>query len=134
MARFSTVSASATRSAVLRAPGLAAKAIISLAICLTASLLVAQAPPADTPVPEEVDANGVKYQVPSESLMKSRTIEQKFRSNIRAILNGGQLNADAATRRNFRNYFLHYLFPLWTTEEGQKNIAADRLLYLRIRS
>lgn len=116
----------------LRAPGLTAKAVIALALCSTVRLLIAQAPPADTPVREEVDGNGVKYQVPSELLTKSRTQEQKYRSAIRQILGGtASLNADASSRRNFRNYFLQYLFPLWTTEEGLKNVASDRVNFLR---
>lgn len=121
-------------SSFARQPGLGAKAIVALVACSLVRLLVAQAPPADTPVREEVDANGVKYQVPSESLTKgakARSAEQTLRSSVRQVLGGASLTADAATRRNFRNYFRQYLFPLWTTDEGLKTIGDSRIAFLR---
>jgi hypothetical protein len=138
MARLSTAVGSVVHQSASRSPGLFTKAIISLAICLaiclTAGLLVAQAPPDDTPVREETDEKGFKVQVPSESLTKgpkARSTEQSVRSSVRKILNGDSLNANAATRRNFRNYFRQYLFPVMTTEEGLKNVSNDRILFLR---
>lgn len=117
-------------------PNLVIKAIFALAACLVVRLLAAQAPATSAVLaPEQVDAQGYKIQVPREDLFKgpkARSAEQSFRTGVRQILAGNvNLNADPSTKRNFHNYYLQYLFPFMTTEEGQKTIGNDRQSFLR---
>jgi hypothetical protein len=109
---------------------MAGKIAITLAIALAAGLLWAQAPgtpSADTAPQEQTDAQGYKYQVPTESL-KKKADEQRHRNAVRSIWNNPAQGAlsNPAVRLNFRQYFLNYLFPVMTTEEGLKTIATDR--------
>lgn len=117
-------------------PSLLVKAALTVAACLVVRLVAAQAPAAsDVLAPEQVDAQGYKIQTPRDELFKgpkARSIEQGERTNVRQILAGNlNLNADPSTKRRFRAYYQQYLFPLMTTEEGQKTIGADRQSFLR---
>src|SRR5437868_5810491 len=112
-------------------PSLSAKIAIAAVLSLAVRVLVAQAPPGPTDpgVREEVDAQGFKYQMPSESLRKKPSDVQQFRTMVRNVLNGQAPLAD--NRPKFRGFFQSYLFPMMTTEEGLKNVAKERQDLLR---
>ena len=109
---------------------LAKKVAIAAALCLCVRMIVAQAPPADVPAPEQVDAQGYKYQVPLDKYRKSPTDQTKARTFARNVL-AGQSIADPAQRQLFREFFLKYVFPVMTTEEGLRTIGKDRQDFLR---
>jgi hypothetical protein len=109
---------------------LTSKLAIVAALCLCVRMIVAQGPP-DLAVKEETDAQGFKFMVPSDKLRKSRTDEQKFRTSARAVLAGQQSISDPAQRTLFRGFFLSYLYPMMTTEEGLKTIGKERQDLLR---
>jgi hypothetical protein len=112
-------------------PHLAAKLAGAAALCLCVCIVVAQAPPVDVAVKEEMDAQNFKYMVPSDKLRKSRTDEQKFRTSARAVLAGQQSISDPAQRSLFRGFFVSYLYPMMTTEEGLKTLGKERQDLLR---
>jgi len=100
-------------------------------LILTARIIIAQQAAPETPVREEVDAQGYKVQIPSEKLRKNKTDEQKIRGQARAVLNGTGTISDPATRVIFRGFYLSYLFPMMTTEEGLKTLGKERQDLLR---
>jgi hypothetical protein len=113
-------------------PGLAAKIAAAFSLCLMVQILLAQAPPPpDILVREEVDAQNYKYQIPNETLRKSKPAVGKEQTSVRQVLGGTISINDPTARTRFRAYFLSYLFPMMTTEEGLKTAAQDRLLFLR---
>jgi hypothetical protein len=94
---------------------------------------MAQAPAA-SPVREEVDASGYKYQVPLDKFTtakNARLAEQQRRMEVHRLLTGqGSLN-DPATRAAADEFLVQYFFPQWTTEEGLKTIGNERQWLLR---
>jgi hypothetical protein len=113
-------------------PGMSAKIAAAFGLCLGVQILVAQAPPTpDILVQEEVDAQNYKFQRPSETLRKNKVELGKHQNAVREILRGTVSINDPATRAKFRQYFLSYLFPMMTTEEGLKTAAQDRQGLLR---
>jgi hypothetical protein len=111
-------------------PHLATKIALAMALCLSVRLIVAQAPPRDVPVREETDAQGYKYQVPLEKYRK-RNDEQKMRTGTRAVLAGTGSITEPAARQLFREFYVSYLYPTMTTEEGLKTIGKERQELLR---
>jgi len=103
---------------------------VAAALCLFVRMIVAQAPP-DIPIREELDGEGKKYQVPNDKLRKSRTEEQRLRTDARAVLAGQKSLAEPTTRQNFHGFYRAYLFPMMTTEEGLKTIGKERQDLLR---
>jgi len=105
---------------------------VTLVACVAVRLL-AQAPAA-SPVREEVDASGYKYQVPLDKFTtakNARLAEQQRRMEVhRALIGQGSLN-DPTTRAAADEFFTQYFFPQWTTEEGVKNIGNERQWLLR---
>src|SRR6478609_4764404 len=111
--------------------GLWPKVVVATVFILAVRILVAQQAAPVTGVREEVDALGVKYQVPIDKYRKSRADEQKMRGQVRGVLNGtGSIN-DPAARLLFREFYLGYLYPMMTTEEGLRTIGKDRQDLLR---
>ncbi len=122
------ISSSAERSR----PGLTAKFVAAFALCLTVQILLAQVPPApDILVQEDVDAQNYKIQKPHEGLRKNKAAVGKEQTSVREILAGRVSINDPTFRSRFRAYFLSYLFPMMTTDEGLKTVAQDRQLFLR---
>src|SRR2546430_584099 len=93
-------------------PSLPAKIVIAALLGLMVRVVLAQAPAGSTDavVREEVDAQGFKYQMPSESLRKKPSDVQQFRTMVRNVLNGQAPLAD--NRPKFRGFFQSYLFPM----------------------
>src|SRR6187399_394984 len=108
-------------------PTVAVATMLLLAVRIT----LAQQPPPAVGVREEVDALGVKYQVPIDKYRKSKTDEQKMRGQVRGVLNGTGSISDPAARLLFREFYLGYLYPMMTTEEGLRTIGKDRQDLLR---
>lgn len=108
------------------------KILVALVAC-GALRLLAQAPAA-SPVREEVDGSGYKYQVPLDKFTtakNARLAEQQRRMEVhRALIGQGSLS-DPATRAAADEFFTQYFFPQWTTEEGIKNIGNERQWLLR---
>jgi hypothetical protein len=106
------------------------KIVIATVFILAVRIIAAQTAAPEITVADDTDKQGYKYQVPHEKLRKSRTDEQKIRGQVRGILNGAPIS-DPATRQLFRGFYLSYLYPLMTTEEGQKTIGKERADLLR---
>jgi hypothetical protein len=119
-------------SAVRFWPGMTAKIAAAFVLCLGVQILLAQAPPApDSLVQEEVDAQNYKIQKPHEGLRKNKAAVGKEQTSVRQVL-GGQISInEPAARARFRAYFLQYLYPMMTTEEGLKDAAQQRQNLLR---
>jgi hypothetical protein len=94
-------------------------------------MIVAQAPPPEIAVRDEVDVEGKKFQVPNDKLRKSRTEEQRIRLDARAVLANQKSLAEPATRLSFHGFYRAYLFPMMTTEEGLRTIGKERQDFLR---
>ncbi len=107
------------------------KIVIATVFILAVRIIAAQTAAPEITVKEEMDAQNYKYQVPHEKLRKSRTDEQKIRSTARNVLAGTASISDPATRQLFRGFYLSYLYPMMTTEEGQKTIGKERADLLR---
>src|SRR4051812_33187625 len=74
-----------------RGPRLATKIAVALAVCLSVRILWGQAasPPASTAlVPEEVDAQGYKYQVPLAAYVDKKNVSKlnKMKNDILALI------------------------------------------------
>jgi len=110
---------------------LGTKIAVAIALFLSVRMIVAQAPPAGGAVREDTDAQGYKYQVPTDELRKKKTEEARYRNKARAVLNGQESIAEPAARQVFKGFFLYYLYPMMTTEEGLKTIGKERQDLLR---
>src|SRR5436305_670507 len=111
--------------------GMTTKMLVAVAVVLSNWALLAQAPPAaDQPAREEPDAAGYKYMVPKEQWRKRPSEANSIRNNgIRPIL---QTPGPLGDRRaQFRDYFLSFLFPMMTTDEGLKTAAQERQYLFR---
>jgi hypothetical protein len=111
---------------------LGGKLAVALVVCLAVRLL-GQAPAA-SPVREEVDAHGYKYQVPLDKFTtakNARLAEQQRRMEVHRALVGQASLSDPATRAAADEFLVQYFFPQWTTEEGVKNIGNERQWLLR---
>jgi hypothetical protein len=105
---------------------LTAKVAVAAIVIFTNWALLAQAPPAvEVAGREETDTAGYKYMVPKEQWRKRPSDANSVRNNgIRPILQTPGALGDR--RAQFRDYFLAYLFPMMTTDEGLKTAAKDR--------
>jgi hypothetical protein len=115
--------------------GFLAKIAIAAAVVLTARMITAQAPaPALTGAPVEEDALGYKVQVPLASLTTgkdAKSQEPKFRTQMRQMLTQGQPSiTDPVAKVQFDGFYLGYLIPKMTTEEGLKTISKERQDFL----
>jgi len=104
---------------------LTTKVVVAAIVVFANWVLLAQAPStADPLVREETDAAGYKYLVPNETLRKRPSDANSERNSVRQVIqNPGPL---ADRRARFRAYFLSYLFPMMTTEDGLKTAAKER--------
>lgn len=114
-----------------RQPTMWPKIAVAAVFMLAVRILVAQQAAPEIAVREQVDAQNYKYQEPNVNLRKSRTDEQRFRSQARAVLNGTASIAEPAARSQFRGFYLSYLYPMMTTEEGLRTIGKERQDLLR---
>lgn len=112
-------------------PSLWPKIAVAATFILAAQILVAQQPAPEIAVREQVDAQNFKYQEPNEKLRKNKTDEGRFRSQARAVLNGTASISEPAARLQFHGFYLSYLFPMMTTEEGLRTIGKERYDFLR---
>ncbi|HEY2411248.1 MAG TPA: hypothetical protein VGI40_03350 [Pirellulaceae bacterium] len=113
-------------------PKLAAKIAVVAALGLCVRMIVAQAPAVDLAVKEEKEdeGRGFKYQVPNPQWRK-RPDEQKFRTIVRSVFAGSQSIAEPAQRQLFRSFFVSFVYPMMTTEEGLRTIGKERQDLLR---
>jgi hypothetical protein len=116
--------------------GLRSKIAIALVLILAMRIIavqgiIAQQPAPDAAAREAVDGQNYKYMVPSEKYRKNRADEQKMRTQVRGVLNGAGSINDPAARLLFRDFYLSYLFPMMTTEEGLRTLGKERQDFLR---
>src|SRR5215203_4150300 len=91
-------------------PPLWSKAAVAMVFIVAVRVLFGQQTAPTAGVPEEVDGQNYKYQIPLEKYRKSRNDEQKMRSQVRGVLNGNGSISDPAARLLFREFYLAYLY------------------------
>src|SRR5262245_61131794 len=111
---------------------LTTKILIAAALCLVVRALVAQAPAGGPTI--DTDARGYKILVPIPAFVdpKNRNKLQDLKNELRLMVTApsAPLN-DVARRAKLDQYYLQYQFPIMTTEDGLKTVAAERALFLR---